>query len=237
MDDDQSRSIPYQVINSQAHHAQAISDCIKRAHGVDVGDVLACCPEPGQVLEQITRHPKGHFVAIAEIGGEEVVLGCAVTMRTNYSPHHKPLSFLDMIGSVEIERHNPQGEWLYGVDFAVLPEYQGNGIGSTLYKARFQYIRRTGLKGMYACGMLKGYDRYRYEYTQQDYGKKVISGEIQDPTVSMQMRNGFEPRKVVESYDVDYLAGNAAVLIVWEARKQRSHKLADGTRQRIRLSL
>ena len=122
-----------------------------------------------------------------------------------------------MLGSIELAKHNPEGEWLYGAECSVLPKYQGKGVGSALYKARFDYVQKNNLKGMYACGMLKGYDDYRMHYTQQEYGNLVISGDIVDPTVSVQIKNGFQARKIVESYEVDFTAGNAAVMIVWES--------------------
>lgn len=210
-------NLSYTILNSQERHCQGISDVIKLAHGSEITEKHISFPEEEHVLAQIEKHPTGHFVAVATIDGKETVLATAITMRTHYSPDYEPQPWLEMIGSVEIPKHNPEGEWLYGVECSVHPDYQGKGIGSALYSVRFDYVRQENLKGMYACGMLKGYDDYRNEYTQQEYGDLVIKGEIVDPTVSVQIKNGFQPKAVVQSYEVDYDAGNAAMLIVWDS--------------------
>jgi hypothetical protein len=101
------------------------------------------------------------------------------------------------------------------VEMAVRPEYRRNGIGTALYKARFNLVRRLNLKGWYAGGMLMGYYRYQDRMSPREYGERVIRGEIVDPTVTMQMNRGFTPIKVIENYLDEAPAGDAAVLIVW----------------------
>ena len=64
--------------------------------------------------------------------------------------------------------------------------------------------------------MLMGYEDYRDEMSVAEYGQKVLTGEIIDPTVSMQKNRGFELREVIIDYMEEEQAGDAAVLIVWE---------------------
>src|SRR5690606_19693715 len=94
--------------------------------------------------------------------------------------------------------------------------YRKKGIGSALYQARFDLVRRLNLKGWYAGGMLMGYTKYRGKMSVEEYGNKVISGEIIDPTVTMQKNRGFELRELILDYMEEEQAGDAAVLIVWE---------------------
>src|SRR5690606_34749826 len=65
-------------------------------------------------------------------------------------------------------------------------------------------------------GMLMGYHRYRGLMTPREYGQRVIAGEIEDPTVTMQLRRGFQPRAIVEEYYPEWKAGHAAVLLVYQ---------------------
>src|SRR5690606_42021094 len=68
-------------------------------------------------------------------------------------------------------------------------------------------------------GMLMGYHRYRGLMTPREYGQRVIAGEIEDPTVSMQLRRGFEPRAIIEEYYPEWKAGHAAVLLVHQPQR------------------
>jgi GNAT superfamily N-acetyltransferase len=120
-----------------------------------------------------------------------------------------------MIGGVTLNHHDPLGEWLYGVDFAVDPNYRQHGIGTRMYQTRFELVKRLNLRGFYAGGMLMGYHRYQQQMTVREYGEKVIRGELEDPTVTMQMRRGFKAHSVIEQYVHYPQAGHAAVLIEW----------------------
>ncbi len=80
-------------------------------------------------------------------------------------------------------------------------------------------MRQLGLTGLYAGGMLKGYRRYRTLLSPRQYAEKVISGELIDPTVTMQFHRGFRPLGIIEDYENDPEAGNCAVLIVWTPDK------------------
>ena len=94
--------------------------------------------------------------------------------------------------------------------------YQGHGVGTGLYQARFNLVKALNLRGWYAVGMLMGYEKYADKMEVVEYGNKVIAGEIKDPTVSMQMNRGFRAEHVVTDYVDEPAAGDAGVLIVWE---------------------
>src|SRR5690606_23448611 len=79
-------------------------------------------------------------------------------------------------------------------------------------------------------GMLMGYHRYRGLMTPREYGQRVIAGEIEDPTVSMQLRRGFEPRAIVENYYPEWKAGHAAVLLVYQPPRARAARRPRGAR-------
>ena len=131
-----------------------------------------------------------------------------------------------MIGSFGLRNHEPEGEWLYGVEIAVDPGYQRQGVASALYKARLGLVTELGLRGWYAGGMLVGYHRYRDELSPREYAERVLSGQINDPTVSMQLHRGLEGRAVIEGYYPEWEAGDCAVLLVYEpeGRKRRRRK-------------
>ena len=195
------------VTNTRPEHAAAIqrldfsswedtSDCFTAAH----------------IRAHIKRFPEGQFVAL--LNGHPV--GFAVTMRTNKSPHQPALPWFDAVGDMTLRNPRPDGQWLYGVEFVVDPNFRRRGIGTRLYKARFNLVKRLNLRGFYAGGMLAGYHRYHRQMTVREYGQKVRNGELKDPTVTMQINRGFKPAGVIENYCEDDPPYDSAMLIVWD---------------------
>ena len=64
--------------------------------------------------------------------------------------------------------------------------------------------------------MLPGYADHKNDLTIHDYVKKVVAGELTDPTLSFQLRNGFVVRGLLENYLDDAASDGWATLIVWE---------------------
>lgn len=161
--------------------------------------------------QHVRRFADGQFVAVAD----DRVVAFATTMRTQYQPTARPQSWYEAVGDCNLKNHNPNGEWLYGVDFAVHPDYRMLGIGKAMYKMRFDLCRRLNLRGFYAGGMLRGYEQYQAQMSVREYGEKVMRGEIFDPTVSVQMKQGFVPAAVIDYYDDFAPSNDSAMLIVW----------------------
>lgn len=199
------------IVNTRPEHAETLSSTMRTVYA---GDTNAPCDDtatPDHIYSQIRRFSEGQFVAL--LNGE--VVGFATTMRTHDSPQAAPLPWIHAIGDLHLRNHTPQGEWLYGVDFGVHPEYRKHGIGTKLYQARFNLVRRLNLRGFYAGGMLMGYARYQLQMSISEYADKVMRGELCDPTVTMQINRGFKPRRLIENYIPGTPPHNAAMLIEW----------------------
>lgn len=201
------------VKNTRSRQAGDVAGVVAAAYHIpiDIWNVTEGCMTERDVRQQVKRFPEGQFVALLD--GKAV--GMASTMRTHRSPYEPALAWMEQIGDLGISAHEPDGEWLYGVEFAVNPAYRKQGIGSKLYRARFEMIRRLNLRGFHMVGMLMGYHHYEHVMSVRDYGLKVIYGEISDPTVTMQMNRGFRPLRIVENYLNEEDAGNAGVHMVW----------------------
>ncbi len=212
--------LDFAVVPTHLRHAEGVYDVIRLANGYPL-DRYCHCINPEAVAEQLERFPDGQFVAVTYEDGREKVVGMATTMLTSRDPDEEPLAWYDMIGSFGLRNHDPDGSWLYGVEIAVHPDYQRHGVGSALYRARLELIHELDLEGWYAGGMLMGYHRYRELMSPREYGQRVIAGEIIDPTVTMQLRRGFEPRAIVENYYPEWKAGHAAVLLVYQPSLQQ----------------
>ncbi|MFA5595826.1 MAG: GNAT family N-acetyltransferase, partial [Trueperaceae bacterium] len=176
-----TESLDFAVVNTELRHADGVYDVLRLANGYPT-DRYCHCINPEAVAEQLERFPEGQFVAIVYEDGQEKVVGMATTMRTRRSPDERPLAWYDQIGSFGLRNHDPDGEWLYGVEIAVDPDYQKQGVASALYKARLALSEKLGLKGWYAGGMLMGYHRYRDQMSPREYGEHVLAGRLTDPT-------------------------------------------------------
>lgn len=205
------------IMNTKGWHVQDICATLRAVFGVRDNEPCDDCFKPEHILAHISRFPEGQFMAM-RISGPTAghAIAMASTMRTSRPPTAPVLPWRDAIGDLDISAHESEGEWLYGVELAVHPMYQGKGIGSGLYQVRFDLVRSLNLRGWYAVGMLMGYKDYADRMDVVDYGKKVIAREIKDPTVTMQMNRGFRAECVVTDYVDEPAAGNAGVLIVWD---------------------
>jgi GNAT superfamily N-acetyltransferase len=202
------------ITNTLPRHGAGVNHVIRLAFNVPPGIPCEDCIGEAAIRQQVAVFPEGQFVAlVTDEHGKERVVGTATTMRTDKPPHSRP--WKQTIGSIGIANHAPDGDWLYGVEMAVHPSYRRRGIGTALYEARFELVRRLNLRGWYAGGMLMGYHQYEDEMSPLEYGQKVIRGELNDPTVTMQLNRGFEARAVIEHYIDEPDAGDAAILIVW----------------------
>ena len=156
--------------------------------------------------------PEGQHVALV---GERVV-GQSSTFRCRADQVFAPHTFHGIIAGGFFTNHDPLGEWLYGADMSVHPDYRGRGVASKLYTARKDLIRMLALRGMVAGGMLPGYNRHRETMSVEEYVDRVARGELTDPTLTPQLRNGFVVRQVLYDYIDDAAITPHATLIVWE---------------------
>lgn len=167
-------------------------------------------------LKHISLFPEGQFTALVRAHGKWIVAGSTTTFLTTWDFVQKPHTFLEAIDGGWLTNHNPQGDWMYGADISVHPDFRGLGVGSKLYAARAAAARRLNLRGEVAGGMLPGYHRHRGQMSIERYVEKVSAGELHDPTLSMQIKNGFVVRGILYNHITDPRADNCAALIVRE---------------------
>jgi len=139
--------------------------------------------------------------------------------RAGGLPHHL---LDDLIGENLCGSHSADGDWYYGITIAVDPGYRRLGIGHQLYIRRKDLVRRfakAGIGKRCSCSRMSHREWHRL---YSDYVDKVVAGELYDPTLSFQLKNGFEALGAIPDYMDDPAVGDNAVLIVW-----RNPDLAD----------
>ncbi|MEM7736345.1 MAG: GNAT family N-acetyltransferase [Deinococcota bacterium] len=156
--------------------------------------------------------PEGNFVALVQ--GEVVGLGAGFLIDFDFDDASH--SFLDIIDGGYFGNHDPNGDYYYGADISVHPDYRKQGIGRLLYEARQGLVKRLNRKGIVAGGVLPGFMRYKHLMSAKAYVRDVVAKRIYDRTLSFQLNHGFKVKGVLQDYIEDSAADNWASLIVWE---------------------
>lgn len=202
-------STSFRVVNSQPEMAAQL-ERIQRASfpSLDEGSLITAA----HYQAHIARFPEGQLAVLNDAGE---VVACSTDFRTTVDFTHYEHRYLDAVDHNWLTHHDPNGDWLYGADIGVLPAYRRRGIARLLYGARQALIRRLGLRGHVAGGMLVGYGAYQDRMSIDVYVDKVQAGELFDPTVSVQLKMGFTIHGIIDHYVDDPSCDNKAALIVW----------------------
>jgi len=172
-------------------------------------------------LHHIQIFPEGQVVAVTDEAGKPTPVGAASAFCTTPDFFEHDHTFEEAIAGGWLSHHNPHGEWLYGVDMMVHPDYRGQGIGGVLYKARWGMVKRLNLRGMVAGGMMPGYENYKHYMTPEEFAHAVAAGKAYCPTLSMQLKNGFKVRRILYNHITDPRSNDCAALIVRENPEYR----------------
>lgn len=165
--------------------------------------------------KHIELFPDGQLVAL---DGDRVVAATA-TIRLHFDFDHCTHTFADIIQGGWLTSHEPDGDWLYGADLGVHPDYRGRGLAQALYAARQELVWALGLKGQVTAGMMSGFGAVKHRISAESYYEGLVSGRINDPTLSMQQKVGFEFRALLKDYLSDPICDNYSVLIVLDAAR------------------
>lgn len=158
----------------------------------------------------ISIFPEGQM--LIESKGE--IIGMTTTIRYHFDPAHPKHTFADMITGGYCNSHQPEGEWLYGLDIGIHPSFRGKGFAKALYQERFNLVKKLGLRGEVTVGMLNGYGACKNSIPVKQYYLEVCEGKRYDPTVSVQMKAGFIPNGLIEDYVNDPTCDNYGVLLL-----------------------
>ncbi len=157
---------------------------------------------PSWSVVQLTSHlevfPNGQFVAVEK--GTQRVLGMAASLIVLWDDYDMSTSWRDFTDHGTFRNHDPKGRTLYGAEVMVRPTEQGRGVGKQIYAARRALVQELRLLRMRAGARLCGYHRHADRLTAEQYVLQVMAGELGDPTLSFQIKQGFLPLAVAPDY-------------------------------------
>lgn len=167
---------------------------------------------PRRLLEQLSTFPQGQIVA--ESAGR--VIGYAGSLIVLWDDWVESHTWHQITGAGTFDQHNPAGRTLYGAEIFVAPDERRNGIGHALYEARRRLCRDLNLRRIIACGRLPGYHEHAATMSPDGYARRVVWGDLEDPILSFQLREGFRYCGVITDYlPQDRASLGCASIIVW----------------------
>lgn len=169
---------------------------------------------PGYLSAHIEVFPEGQLVAVDSETG--TLVGMAASLIVNWDDYDHLDDYNVFTDHGYFTNHDPAGRTLYGAEVIVHPEIRGLGIGTRLYEARQELVERLGLLRIRAGARLAGYHQYADELSAEAYVIRVVNEEIYDPTITFQLRRGFDVLAVVPEYfERDLKTRGYAALIEW----------------------
>ena len=179
------------VRNARADDIPALVALTARVYGSEWAH------SPDMLRGQQARFPEGQFVAEYE----DRIVGFCATFRIDEASAMRAHSWNEITGGGYASRHDPLGDWLYGMDVCVDPDYRGLRLGRRLYAARKRLCQKLGLRGIVFGGRMPGLQRRMASYgSVEAYAQAVREGRSRDATLSFQLRNGFELIGVLPGY-------------------------------------
>jgi predicted amidohydrolase/predicted N-acetyltransferase YhbS len=190
-----------------------------------------CFPGMGPwKIEQLRSHhelfPEGQICV--EYDGK--IIGSSSSLIVDFDDYSDQHAWAEITDSGYITNHDPEGYNLYGMEIMVHPDYRRMKIGHRLYEARKQLARELNLKSIIIGGRIPNYHKYAEKYTVRQYIEEVLAGNLYDPVLTFQLKNGFTVIRVLTNYlPGDRESRTYAILAEWnnieyEPRTRRHFK-------------
>lgn len=199
------------IVPSSARYTQQMEDVSHMVYGTNRDN-----PDGTLVAAHFRRHaelfPEGQYVAL----DHGHVVGLTASMRIAFDPAHPFIEpWYTTISGGWLTRHDPDAEWMYGVESCVHPAYQGMGVGGKLMEARFNVAKALNLRGMVAGSAVIDYSKIADKVSIDDYIRGVADGRYFDRNLTKQIHKGFQPVAPIPSYLPDPETCGWGVIILW----------------------
>ena len=171
----------------------------------------------GAVTGQLNHFPAGQFVVTVD----NTVVGYCATFMVSGAIALKPHTWGEITANGYASRHDPGGDWLYGMEVCVDPRYRGYRLGQRLYNERKKLCQSLGLKGIVFAGRIPTLSKRIKKYgTVENYIEQVQKKKVRDPVLSFQLHNGFEIIGVIPGYtSVDRQSLGYGIHLIWRNPK------------------
>lgn len=167
------------------------------------------------------------------------VVASALTLIIDYANLERNHSYDDIVADGRFRKHDPEGDYLYGIDLFVHKDYRGMRLGRRLYDARKELCETLNMKGIIVGGRIPGYADYHREMSPGEYIDRVKNREIVDPVLTFQLANDFHPKRVIRNYiPEDGPSRSHGVFLEWNnIFYQSTKKIVWGRKSNVRVGV
>lgn len=189
------RATPLRVRPLEAPDFPQVMALSERIYGPGMGWSAA------QLQSHLDVFPEGQLVSVVPEEDGDRLLGMAASLIIDWDDYEMTDTWRTFTDAGMFTNHDPvKGRTLYGAEVMTDPAERGRGIGSALYRARQKLVERLDLVRIRAGARLRGYHRFASRMTAAEYVAEVRRGRHRDPTLSFQLRRGFQVLGVVPNY-------------------------------------
>lgn len=188
-----------------------------------------------QIAALFDKFPEGQVV----IRINDQLAGCALSIVVDEDQLEGEHTYRGITSNFTFEKHNNNGDLLYGIDVFIKPEFRGLRLGRRLYDYRKELCEKLNLKGIVFGGRIPNYHKYADKMTPKEYLEKVKIKEIYDPVLNFQLANDFHPTRIMRNYlEGDKDSSEFAVLLEWDnIYYEKPNKKASTNKTIVRLGL
>ncbi len=162
---------------------------------------LACFPgmqpwKREQIESQLEIFPEGQFC----IECEGRIIASASSLVVDFDDYDAWHDWREIADAGYIRNHDPEGDTLYGIEIMVHPDFRGMKLARRLYEARKELCREMNLRRIIIAGRIPGYGKVADEMSAREYAERVMSKELYDPVLTVQLSNGFQLERLIPGY-------------------------------------
>src|SRR5688572_14460767 len=161
----------------------------------------------------VSVFPEGQLAVVERSTGR--VAACSTDFRTRVDFAHYQHRYMDAVADNWLTGHDPAGDWLYGADVGVHPDFRGRGLSTCLYQAQQALVRRLGLRGHVVGALPSGYGTLARELAIEAYISAIVRGTRTDAPLTVPLRRGYEVYGIIPDYVDDPACANYGVFLVW----------------------
>jgi hypothetical protein len=165
-----------------------------------------------QLEAQLHAFPPGQLVAMAD--GR--IVAAAASLVVHWRAHGLEHDWRGITAEGTFASHQPAGDTLYCAAMVTDMSRRGFGAARALVQAQRRLCRRLNLARIVATSRLPGYREHDASMSAEDYARRVVWGELEDPPLRFALAQGYQFCGVLRDYmPEDGESRGHAALLAW----------------------